>query len=52
MARLNLNSAAATIRRLREERPSDYIALVHAVRLQPREVESWEQARPHARPIR
>ena len=44
MARLNLNSAAATVRRLRQERPGDYTALVHAVRLRPREVESWEQA--------
>ena len=44
MARLNLNSAAAAVRRLREERPRDYTALVHAVRLQPREVESWERA--------
>ena len=44
MARLNLNFAAATVRRLREERPGDYTALVHAVRLQPREVESWEHA--------
>ncbi len=44
MARLNLTFAAATIRRLREERPGDYTALVHAVRLQPREVESWERA--------
>ena len=44
MARLNLNSAAAAVRRLREERPKDYTALVHAVRLQPREIESWERA--------
>jgi alpha,alpha-trehalose phosphorylase len=44
MARLNLNSAAATVRRLREERPGDYTALVHAVRLQFKEVESWERA--------
>ena len=44
MARLNLNFAAATVRRLREERPGDYTALVHAVRLQPREIESWERA--------
>ena len=44
MARLNLNFAAATVRRLRQERPGDYTALVHAVRLKPREVESWEQA--------
>ena len=44
MARLNLKSAADAVRRLREERPKDYTALVHAVRLQPREVESWERA--------
>ncbi len=44
MARLNLNLAAAAIRRLREERPREYTSLVHAVRLQPREVESWERA--------
>src|SRR6266487_3939551 len=44
MARLNLNFAAATVRRLRQEQPGDYTALVHAVRLKPREVESWEQA--------
>ncbi len=44
MARLNLNSAVAAVRRLREERPRDYTALVHAVRLQPREIESWERA--------
>jgi hypothetical protein len=29
MARLNLSYAAATIHRLREERPGDYVALVH-----------------------
>ena len=44
MARLNLNFAAATVRRLRQERPEDYAALVHAVRLQPAELESWERA--------
>jgi alpha,alpha-trehalose phosphorylase len=44
MARLNLNFAAATVRRLREERPADYTALLHAVRLQFKEVESWERA--------
>ena len=44
MARLNLNSAAAAVRRLRQERPQDYTALVHAARLQPREIESWERA--------
>ena len=44
MARLNLNSAVAAVRRLREERPADYTALVHAVRLHPKEIESWERA--------
>ena len=44
MARLNLNFAAATVRRVREERPADYTALVHEVKLQPGEAESWEHA--------
>ncbi|HZD01429.1 MAG TPA: glycosyl hydrolase family 65 protein [Actinomycetes bacterium] len=44
MARLNLNFAAATVRRLREERAEDYTALVHKVALRPGEVESWEHA--------
>jgi alpha,alpha-trehalose phosphorylase len=44
MARLNLNYAAATLRRLREERPDDYTAIVHEVALQPGEIESWERA--------
>jgi alpha,alpha-trehalose phosphorylase len=44
MALLNLNFAAATVRRLREERPEDYTALVHKVALRPGEVESWERA--------
>jgi alpha,alpha-trehalose phosphorylase len=44
MARLNLNFAAATVRRLREERPADHTALVHEVGLKPGEVESWERA--------
>ena len=44
MARLNLNFAAATVRRLREERPRDYTALVHTVGLQFREAEAWERA--------
>jgi alpha,alpha-trehalose phosphorylase len=44
MARQNLDFAAATVRRLRQERPGDYTALVHAVRLQFKEVESWERA--------
>ena len=33
MARLNLNFAAATVRKLREDRPEDYTALGHAVGL-------------------
>jgi alpha,alpha-trehalose phosphorylase len=44
MARLNLNYAAATLRRLREERPDDYTAIVHEVALQPGEIESWERS--------
>jgi alpha,alpha-trehalose phosphorylase len=44
MARLNLSFAAATVRRLRQEHPEDYAALVHEVGLQPGEVESWERA--------
>jgi alpha,alpha-trehalose phosphorylase len=44
MARLNLSSAAATVRRLRDERPDAYVALVHDVALDPDEVESWERA--------
>jgi alpha,alpha-trehalose phosphorylase len=44
MARLNLNFAAATVRRLRQERPADYTALVHDVKLQLGEEESWERA--------
>ncbi len=44
MARLNLKSAATAVRHLREERPQDYQALVHTVRLQPSEIESWEHA--------
>ena len=44
MARQNLTYAAATVRRLREERPEDYTALAHAVKLQSREVDSWERA--------
>jgi len=44
MARLNLNFAAATARRLRQERPGDYTALVHEVALAAGEIESWERA--------
>jgi alpha,alpha-trehalose phosphorylase len=44
MARQNLNFAAATVRRLHDERPDDYAALIHKVGLQPGEIESWERA--------
>ncbi|HZD68631.1 MAG TPA: glycosyl hydrolase family 65 protein [Actinomycetes bacterium] len=44
MARLNLNFAATTVRRLGQERPEDYTALAHKVALRPGEVESWERA--------
>lgn len=44
MARQNLSYAAATVRRLRDERPGDYAALVHEVALQPGEPEAWERA--------
>ncbi len=44
MARLNLSFAAATVRRLREERPADYEALVHEVELEAGEEHSWERA--------
>ncbi|MGE5286858.1 MAG: glycoside hydrolase family 65 protein [Micromonosporaceae bacterium] len=44
MARLNLSYAAATVRRLKEERPADHTALVHEVALKPGEVETWERA--------
>ncbi len=44
MARLNLNYAASAVRRLERERPEDYQALVHSVRLKPDEVEAWERA--------
>jgi alpha,alpha-trehalose phosphorylase len=44
MARLNLNFAAHAVRRMREERPDAYTALVAEVGLSPGEVESWEAA--------
>lgn len=44
MARLNLSSAAETVRRLRAERPDDHSALVHEVGLKPGELEAWERA--------
>jgi alpha,alpha-trehalose phosphorylase len=44
MARANLRSAAAAVRRLAEERPDDHRALVHEVGLDDGEVEAWERA--------
>ncbi len=44
MARLNLNYAVSAVRRLEEERPEEYHALVHSVGLEPEEVEAWERA--------
>jgi alpha,alpha-trehalose phosphorylase len=44
MARLNLNAAAAAVRRLQEARPEEHNLLVHAVDLLPGEVEAWERA--------
>ena len=44
MARLNLSFAAAAVRRLGEENPADYAALVHQTGLQQGEAESWERA--------
>ncbi len=44
MARLNLNYAAAAVRRLESEQPEAYAALVAEVDLQPDEVASWERA--------
>lgn len=44
MARLNLNYAAATVRRLQQELPDVHAALAAEVGLQPGEVETWEQA--------
>jgi len=44
MARLNLSYAAATVGRLRAERPGDYTALVREVALEPDEAQAWERA--------
>jgi alpha,alpha-trehalose phosphorylase len=43
MARLNLNYAAATVRRLRDETPEAFAALVAEVELGPDEVDTWER---------
>ncbi|HEU4540387.1 MAG TPA: glycosyl hydrolase family 65 protein [Jiangellaceae bacterium] len=44
MARLNLSYAASAVRRLHDERPDDYTALVHETSLRDGEVDSWERA--------
>jgi alpha,alpha-trehalose phosphorylase len=44
MARENLWYAAETIRRLQEERPEHFAALVHHTNLAPEEVEAWQEA--------
>lgn len=44
MARLNLNYAAATLRRIEAERPDTYAALCFELGIQPSEASDWEQA--------
>jgi alpha,alpha-trehalose phosphorylase len=44
MARLNLNYAAATMRRLRDERPGDYVRLAEELAIHPDEMEEWTRA--------
>ncbi|MGB8383867.1 MAG: glycosyl hydrolase family 65 protein [Dermatophilaceae bacterium] len=44
MARMNLNYAAASVRRLQAARPQAYAALAEEVGLLPQEVEAWERA--------
>ena len=44
MARLNLNFAASSVRRLHAERPGDYAALASQVDLADEEIEEWERA--------
>jgi alpha,alpha-trehalose phosphorylase len=44
MARLNLRTAAATVRYLEQERPQAHAALVADLALAPDEVERWERA--------
>ena len=44
MARLNLSTAAETVRRMQEESPDDFVALVDTVELGPDEVSRWERA--------
>jgi alpha,alpha-trehalose phosphorylase len=44
MARLNLNYAASSIRRLEAQRPEVYAALVAELGVRPEEVKTWERA--------
>jgi alpha,alpha-trehalose phosphorylase len=44
MARLNLNYAAASLRKIEQERPEDYAVLVSELDLIPQEIEAWERA--------
>jgi alpha,alpha-trehalose phosphorylase len=44
MARLNLNFAATTMRRLEEERPEDHRRLADDLRLDPAELDEWTRA--------
>ncbi|MFW2336213.1 glycosyl hydrolase family 65 protein, partial [Ilumatobacter sp.] len=47
MARLNLNYAASTMRRLEAEQPDVHAGLVAELRLGPKEREGWEHAAEH-----
>jgi alpha,alpha-trehalose phosphorylase len=44
MARLNLNYAATSLRRVEAERPAAYAALAAELNLLPEEIEAWESA--------
>jgi alpha,alpha-trehalose phosphorylase len=44
MARLNLNYAAAALRRMRDEEPAAYEALAFDLRLDPSELDAWDRA--------
>jgi alpha,alpha-trehalose phosphorylase len=44
MARLNLNYAAATLRRIQAEHPAAHAALAADLKLTPEELEAWEHA--------
>ncbi|MCU1343845.1 MAG: kojibiose phosphorylase, partial [Acidimicrobiia bacterium] len=43
MARMNLRYAVLALRRLRDERPSDYTALVYDLSVTESEIESWQR---------